>query len=353
MRSSLRRTLLRPHAALVALSLFVGLGIVETRAQTEATSYAGKEVRVLISHPVGGGYDTYARLFARHLSRHLPGNPSIIVQNMPGAAGVVMANYLYGQAPRDGTVIGLGPGSMGTAALFGAAGARFDAREFTWIGSLNSEVAVSVAWHTSPVKKAEDLFTQELIVGAAGATDQSNIYPNAVNRVLGTKFKVVPGYRGSAENALALERGEVAGIGGINFSTIQSMRPDWLRGAQVNILLQLSLERHPELPDVPTVLELARNDADKRVLRLVFAQSQMGRAIFGPPGIAAGRAQLLRSAFQAIVSDPEFLADANKGSIEINQPMRGEDMARLVGTLHSTSPELVKRASEAIAVVGQ
>src|SRR5262249_19061980 len=154
------------------------------------------------------------------------------------------------------------------------------AREFNWIGSLNSEVAVAIAWHTSPVKKAEDLFVQELVVGAAGATDQSNIFPAALNRVLGTKFKVVAGYRGSAENALALERGEVAGIGGMNFSSIQATRPDWLKDAKVNILLQLSLQRHPELPNVPTALDIGRSDEEKTVLKLIFAQSQMGRAIF-------------------------------------------------------------------------
>src|SRR4029453_5023933 len=207
--------------AIVAVSILLAAPAGDAWAETEPPAYRGKDVRVLISHPPGGGYDTYARLFARHLSRHLPGTPNVIAQNMPGAAGVVMANYLYSQAARDGSVIGLGPGSMGTAALFGAPGPRFDAREFSWIGSLNSEVAVTIAWHTSPVKKAEDLFVQELVVGAAGATDQSNIFPAALNRVLGTKFKVIAGYRGSADNALALERGEVAGIGGMNFSSIQ------------------------------------------------------------------------------------------------------------------------------------
>jgi tripartite-type tricarboxylate transporter receptor subunit TctC len=242
---------------------------------------------------------------------------------------------------------------MGTAALFGASGARFDAREFGWIGSLNSEVAVAIAWHTSPVKKAEDLFVQELVVGAAGATDQSNIFPTALNRVLGTRFKVVAGYRGSAENALALERGEVAGIGGMNFSSIQATRPDWLKDAKVNILLQLSLQRHPEMPNVPTALDIGRTDTEKAVLKLVFAQSQMGRAIFAPPGVSPDRLQVLRAAFESMIKDPDFLADANKSSIEINQPMRGPEMVELVGQLHASAPELIKRASEAIAVAGQ
>ena len=333
----------------VSMGFMLG-GLPQANAQPAGEIYAGKDVRVLISHPPGGGYDAYARLYARHLAKHLPGKPAVIAQNMPGAAGVVMANYLASQAPRDGTVIGLAPGSIGTVALFGAAGARFDARSFTWIGSLNSEVGVSVSWHTSPVKAARDLFTQELIVAGAGATDQSVVFPTALNKLLGLKFRVITGFGGSSETALALERGEVQGIGGWNYSSIVANKPDWLRDKKLNILLQLSIERHPELPHVPTVIELGRNETEKSVLKLIFAQSQMGRAIFGPPEMPAERAKLLRAAFQSVLKDPEFLADVKKGNIEINQPMSGEAMAKLINELHQTSPELVKQAGEAIAV---
>ena len=315
--------------------------------------YAGKQINLIVGAGVGGGYDLQARLTARHLGKHIPGHPSIIVQNMPAAGGIQATNHIYSGAPKDGTMIALVQRGMLLAKLTYPQSVRFEIDKLNWIGSLNSEVAVAIAWHTSPVKKAEDLFVQELVVGAAGATDQSNIFPTALNRVLGTKFKVVAGYRGSADNALALERGEVAGIGGMNFSSIQATRPDWLKDAKVNVLLQLSLQRHPELPNVPTALDIGRTDTEKTVLKLVFAQSQMGRAVFAPPGLAPDRTNVLRAAFQSMVKDPEFLAEANKGSIEINQPMSGQEMAQLVSQLHSSAPELIKRASEAIAVAGQ
>ena len=201
--------MLRGKRLLVMLAVVAGLtGGNPASAQNPAEFYKNKEIRMLISHPAGGGYDLYARFFARHLSRFLPGNPTVIPQNMPGGAGVVMASYIYSSAPQDGTVIGLGPGSTGTAALFGSPGARYDARNFSWIGSMTADVAVSIAWHTAAVKTAKDLFTTELITGGAGVTDQSVMYPVALSRILGVKFKVITGYGGTADTTLAMERGE-------------------------------------------------------------------------------------------------------------------------------------------------
>lgn len=315
-----------------------------------ADFYKGKEIRMLISHPPGGGYDVYARFFARHLPRMLDGHPNVIPQNMPGAAGVVMANSMAAQQPSDGTVIGLGPGSVATANLLGAPGARYDARKLSWVGSMNADVGVSLAWNTAPVKSAADLEKTELIVGGAGATDQSVIYPNALNRILGWKFKIIPGYAGSAATSLALERGEISGIGGMNFSSILANKPDWLSDKKVKVLVQLALERHPDLPDVPTVIDLAKTDQQREVLELVFSQSSMGRAIFGPPGIPAPRLAALRSAFDRMMKDKEFLAEAEKMKIEINQPMGGEKIAQLVDKLYRSKPETVKTAAAAISV---
>lgn len=316
--------------------------------RAQAPFYKGKDLRVLISHPPGGGYDAYARLYARHLARFVPGNPNIIAQNMPGAAGIVMANHVYAQAPRDGTAIALGPGSLATAALFNAQGARYDARRFTWIGSLNSEVGVTVAWKTAPVKKAADLFTTELIVAGAANTDQSVLFSNALNKLLGTRFKIIAGYGGSSETALALERGEAQGIGAWNYSSILANKPQWLREGSINVLLQLSLERHPDLPDVPTVLELGRNDNERALLKLVFAQSQMGRALFAPPETPEEAARIQRAAFASMLKDAEFIADAKRALIEINQPMEASAMERLIEELHRTNPALVKRAAEVL-----
>jgi tripartite-type tricarboxylate transporter receptor subunit TctC len=317
-------------------------------AQTPQPFYRGKDLRLLISHPPGGGYDAYARLYARHLARHIPGAPTIVPQNMPGAAGIVMANFLASQAPRDGLTIGLGPGSIATAALFSARGARYDARKFVWIGSMNSEVGVSVAWHTAPVKKAQDLFTTELIVAGAANTDQSVLFPNALNKLLGTKFRIIAGYGGSSETALALERGEAQGIGGWNYSSIQTNRPQWLRDATINILVQLSLARHPDLPNVPTVLEIARNDEERAVLKLVFAQSQMGRALLAPPEIPEEAARIQREAFASMMKAPDFLAEAGRSLMEINQPMPAAEMTKLIEELHGADPGVVKRAAELV-----
>ena len=331
-----------------ATLLLVGLVGGAFAQQSPAEFYKGKDIKMLISHPPGGGYDVYARLFARHLPRFLDGNPNVVPQNMPGAAGIVMANSLAGAQPHDGTVIGLGPGSIGTGDLFKTSGARYDARKLSWIGSMNADVGVSLAWASAAVKKASDLETTELIVGAAGATDQSVVYPVALNRILGYKFKVIPGYAGSAASSLALERGEVSGIGGMNYSSILANKPDWIRDKKVNILIQLALERHPDLPNVPTVLELAKNDEQRQVLELIFSQSAMGRAIFGPPGIPADRLAALRSAFDRMMVDKEFLAEAERMKMEINQPMSGAKISELIDKLYKTPPAVVKKAAEAI-----
>ena len=323
-------------------------GGTKASAQSPEEFYKNREIGMLISHPAGGGYDLYARFFARHVSRFLPGNPTIVPQNMPGGAGVVMASYIYAGAPQDGTVIGLGPGSTGTAALFGSPGARYDARRFSWIGSMTSDVAVSLAWHTAAVKTAKDLFTTELITGGAGVTDQSVMYPVALSRILGMKFKVITGYGGTADTSLAMERGETSGIGAMNFSSIQANKPDWLREKKVNLLVQLSLERHPSLPDVPTAIELSRTDDEREVLRLIMAQSTMARAIYGPPGIPADRLQALRTAFERVMQDRDFLAEAERLHIELNQPMSGQKISEFVNRLYDAKPELVSKAREAI-----
>lgn len=340
------RTTFMGGAAAIWLATTVG-GAAPAAAQTAAEFYKGKQLTVLISHPAGGGYDTYARFYARHIGRLMAGNPSVVAQNMPGAAGVAMTNHLYAQAPKDGSVIGLGAGPLATAALMGLSGARYDARQMSWIGSMNAEVATAIAWHDQPVKTAKDLFNTEIVMAAGGATDISAISPTALARLLGMKMKVVTGYAGSAGQLLALERGEVGGIGGFNFGSLKSVRPDWIKDKKVNILLQYAFEPHPEMPNVPTLTQLARNEQEKDVLRLVFEPQLMGRPIFGPPGIPADRLKALRDGFQAFNKDAAVLAEADKSKIEIFKPMSGEDMTKLVERLHKVAPELVKKAADA------
>lgn len=316
-------------------------------AQTPAEFYKGRELRLLVSHPAGGGYDTYARFYGRHLGRLMPGHPNVVVQNMPGAAGVAMTNYLFHQAPKDGSVIGLGAGPLATATLMGSVGARYDARQLSWIGSMNAEAATAIAWHTHPVKTAKDLVTTELVIAAGGATDISAISPIAINRLLGLKIRTITGYAGSAGQVLALERGEVGGIGGYNYGSLKSVRPDWLKEKKVNILLQYTFEPHPELPDVPTLPKLAKTDEEKAVLSLIFEPQAMGRPIFGPPGLPADRLAALRDAFDAFVKDAAVLADSEKTQTELYKPMRGEDMAALVERLHNVPADIIRKAAAA------
>lgn len=331
-------------------SLALALSLTHAQAQTPpaADFFKGKDIHMLISHPAGGGMDTYARFFARHLSRFIPGNPNVIPQNMPGAAGIVMANSIASVQPNDGTYIAYGPGKIALSDLLGVPGARFDAAKFSYIGSMNSDVGIAMSWHTSPVKTADDLMKQELLVGAGGSTDQSNVFPTVLNRILGTKFKIVPGYAGTAALFLAMERGEVNGIGGVNYSSLPAAKPEWLRDKKVNILLQTSRERDDDMKNVPTVFELAKTDEQRQILGLIFSQSQLSRLVFAPPAMPAERLKILRDAFDAMVKDPTVLAEAKKQNIEINAPTSGVAIDELLKSFRATSPAVIKKAAEAM-----
>lgn len=307
-----------------------------------------KGLSVLASHAPGGGYDAYARLYARHVSKHIPGLTSVTVKNMPGAAGVVMANYMAAQGPTDGSMIALGPGSMATAPLFKPKSARYDAREFVWVGSINSDVSVAVARADSGVKTVDDIFTKELIVGGAGASDNSVVYANILNNMMGAKLKLVTGYNGSSANVLALERGEVQGIAGWNWSSVTSMRPTWIPEGRIHVLAQMSLERHADLPNVPTIVELAKDDEQREVLKLIFTQSLIGRVLFAPPKLSAKSAEIHRKAFDAVIADKEFLAEADKLRLEVNGPIGGARVQEIVEGLYKASPDRIKKAAQAL-----
>jgi tripartite-type tricarboxylate transporter receptor subunit TctC len=319
------------------------------QAQTASEFYKGRDIRILISHPAGGGYDIYARFFAKHLSSYLEGAPNVVPQNMPGAAGVIMANSIASQQSNDGTVIGLAPGSVATAPLIGGPGARYDARKLSWIGSMNAEVGVSIAWHDAPVKTFADLLTTELVVGGAGVTDVSIVYPAVLKNVLGAKLKIISGYGGSAGSSLAMERGETQGVGGWGYSSLKASKPDWLRDKKVNILVQLSSTRHRDLPNIPTVFDYAKTEEQKGTLQLVLASSEMHRAIFGPPGIPDARLKALRAAFDKMMHDERVLAEAERLNIEINNPMTGPRMAELIEGLYRIEKPVLQAANEAMS----
>ena len=312
-------------------------------AQTPAEFYKGKTVELYIAYSVGGGYDLYARLLARHLGKRIPGNPTVVPKNMEGAGGLRLANWLYQAAPRDGTVLGATSRSVAFENILGNKAAQYDASKFTWVGSANDEVSVCVSWENSGVTKFEDLYTKELAVGSTGVADDTYQFPRFVNNALGTKMKIITGYSGGNDVSLALERGEVQGRCGWSWSSVKSIRASWIAEKKINILMQFSLAKHADLPDVPLIMDLAKNDEQRQMFRLIFARQTMGRPYQGPPGIPADRLRVLQQAFMDTMRDKEFLAEADKAQFEIT-PVDGIAIEKLVAEAHKTPREVAERA---------
>ena len=307
---------------------------------------AQKPVELYIGYSVGGGYDVYARLIARHMGRHLPGNPVIVPKNMEGAGSLRLANWLYKAAPRDGSVIGTIGRGIAFDPLLGGQGAQFTATQFAWLGSANDEVSVCVAWGNKKIARFEDVFTKELIVGGTGATADTDLFPKVINNVLGTKFRVVTGYPGGNDVTLAMQRGEVDGRCGWSWSSIKTNHPQWVKDGTINLLVQLSLEKHADLPQVPLIMDFIRSEEQRAILRVVFARQVMGRPFLAPPGVPVDRVAALRKAFTATLQDPQFLAEAEKLKLEIT-PVSGEAVQSLVAEVYRTPPEVLKKAAAA------
>jgi tripartite-type tricarboxylate transporter receptor subunit TctC len=330
-------------AALLALAAAFLL-VTPARAQSVADFYRGKTIDLDIGYSVGGGYDLYARLIARRLGGHIPGNPTVVPKNMEGAGSLRLANYLYAAAPSDGTVIGATSRGAAFDPLLNEKGARFDASKFSWIGSANNEVSVCVALASSGVTKFDDLFTKPLTIGSTGAADDTYQFPALVNAVLGTKFKIVTGYPGGNDVSLALERGEVQGRCGWSWSSVKTTRFDWVRDKRIIVLVQMSLSKHPDLPDVPLIMDLAKTDEQRQIFKMIFARQTMGRPYLAPPGVPADRLAALRKAFMDTMTDREFLGEAEQNKFEIN-PVDGEQLQALVKDIYQTPPEVVKKAA--------
>lgn len=337
----LRGLLTLASAAGMAASLVAS----DARAQTPEEFYKGRTVELYIGYSVGGGYDTYARLLARHMGEHIPGNPTIVPKNMPGAGSLKLTNWLYEAAPRDGTVFATVARAAPFDPLFGNEQAQFDAKEFTYIGSANNEVSVCAAMDGSGIRTLEDLKRKELIVGGTGATADTVQFPKIVNAVLGTKMTIIDGYPGGNDVVLAMERGEVTGRCGWSWSSVVATRGDWIDEKFINVLVQLSTAKHPDLPDVPVIMDLAESDEDKRLLRLIFARQVLGRPIIAPPNIPEERANALQDAFMATMEDPEFLEEAKRLELEIT-PVSGDEVEQLVRESYDAPPQVLERAKE-------
>ena len=315
-------------------------------AQTSADFYKGRNIEMYIGYSVGGAYDLYARVISRHMGKDIPGSPTFVPKNMEGAGSLRLANWLYRVAPKDGTAIGtIGRGIAFDPLLVGK-GDQFDATKFNWLGSANNEVSVCVAMQGSGITKFEDLYTKELTVGGTGSSADTDQFPRVLNNVLGTNFKIVAGYPGGNDVVLAMERGEVKGRCGWSWSSVKSTHKSWIEEKKMVVLAQLSLNKHPELPDVPLVMDLAKNDEQRAILKLVFARQVMGRPYLAPPELPADRVALLRKAFSDTMKDKDFLTDAEKSQLEIN-PVSGEEVEKLVKEVYATPADIIAKAKAA------
>jgi tripartite-type tricarboxylate transporter receptor subunit TctC len=318
------------------------------RADPVADFYRGRAVSLIIGYSAGGGYDTYARVLAHHIGRHIPGNPAIIPQNMPGAGSLRAANYLYNVAPKDGTAIATFGRGLAMEPLIGTSATQFDARRFTWLGSGTDEVGVWVTWHASPVKTWNDALAIPFTVGGEGSGSDPDIFSALMRNTFGVKLKLVSGYPGTAEVALAMERGEIDGRCGWSWSSLKLTRPDWIAEKKVNILVQLALRRSPELPNVPFIFDLAGTGRQRQMLKLVLGRQAMARPFVAPPDLPDDRKRTLRDAFERTMADPEFLAEAKQRGLEVN-PVGGAEIDALVGELYRTPADVMAETRAAIA----
>jgi tripartite-type tricarboxylate transporter receptor subunit TctC len=314
----------------VALILSLSFSV---QAQQPDATLKGKPVTLYVAGPAGSGYDAYARLFSRYAGRYLPGNPDIIVSNMPGASGVICANFVYNIAPKDGTAVGLVLQWLAEEQVVGTNGAQFDVAKFGWIGRLSPNVEISYTWYTVPVHTIADLMNRETVFAATGGT--SVFYPQLLNKMIGARFKVVTGYLGTPAANLAMERGEVEGATS-SLSVIKLAQPDWLPDRKINVLVQYSLQRDRELPNVPAVVELTRTPADKTALSFFASSGAIGRSIVAPPGLPEESLATWRTAFIRTMHDPAFIAEAERVKLDMD-PLPGGELQALIQTAVSLS----------------
>ena len=333
-------------ASLVALGFAAFVAASPVAADSVSDFYKGKTVTIWVGYSPGGGYDVYARTFARHWSKHLPGNPEFIVKNRTGAGSMLVANELYNILPKDGTALGVIGRGMPQEKLLGNDQAKFDSSKFTWIGSANNEVSVCVSWAKTGITKFTELKTRGMIVGGTGEGADTDTFPKVLNNVLGTKLKLVTGYPGGTDVLFAMEKGELEGRCGYSWSSLKTMHSDWVRNKTINILVQMSTETHPDIPNVPFVMDLAENDEQKQVLEFIFARQAWGRPFLAPPGVSADRVKALQDSFMAVTKDPAFLADAKKQKLEIN-PIPGPKIAEMIAKMYKAPLQVVNLAREA------
>ena len=332
---------------LLATTLLAALvNAAATPAAAQADVLAGKSVQMIIGFGPGGGYDLWARTLGRHIGKHLPGNPNVVPQNMPGAGSFTAASYIFNIAPKDGSALGIIARDAALGPLTGASGARFDPTRLSWIGTPTKETNVCIAFHTAQVKSVQDLYDKQLILGDTGPGTGTRSYPKALNELLGMKFKLVGGFPASSDVFLAMERGEVDGICE-SLDSIKIRRPDWIPSGKVAILFQGGAEPNPELKGVPFVRDLARTPEQKQAIEFLYAGQGIGRPFVAPPDLPAERLKMLRDAFNATMKDADFIAETKKSKLEL-EPEDGEHLAALIAKIYATPKPIVDKIANLI-----
>ena len=332
------------------LALALAFALSPALAQTSGDFYRGKTLELLIGYTPGGGYDTYGRLMARHLGNHLPGNPQIVVRNVPGGGGRVLMGNMANVAAKDGSVLAVVDQSLPLAQAMRDPTIHFDAKAMTWIGNPDADNNTVATWFTTGVKTVEQARQKEVIVGSTGPNTSSQI-ALAMNATLGTKFKIVTGYPGGNEINMSMENGETGARASSPWATWKATKPDWVRDKKINIIAQVGLTRAPDLPDVPLLIDLATNDDDRAALKLLSAPATVGRPLFTTPGVPKERVEMLRRAFDAMVKDPAFLDEAKKLNLDIN-PVGGEELQKIVSEIVDTPQRIAERLAKITELTG-
>ena len=336
---------LRPISFALATGLSLAIGV--TAAAAQSPVFSGKTIEVWIGADVGGGYDVNARLVARYLPDYVPGKPTLLPKNMPGGGSLRAANAVYNTAPRDGTVMGAPSRSVITMPLLGVENAKIDVTKVNWVGSVSSEDSTCVAWHTTGIKTLADAQNKKLIVGTSGPGTSTHTYALLIQNLFDAKFQIIGGYPGGKETQIALERGEVEGTCG-SYSSLKTQKPEWVREKKINFLVLIGASRDPELPDLPTVMELAPSDEQRNLLKVVLVPQTAGRPLFLPPDVPMDRVTILRRAFDATTADKRFLDDAKKIGLEVN-PATGEDIQKMIQEVYALPPAVVEKAKAYLA----
>jgi tripartite-type tricarboxylate transporter receptor subunit TctC len=333
----------RRHCRLLVLCIVAGAWLAQAKAEGVAEFYQGRTVTVVVGSNTAGGYDTFARAVARYMGKHIPGSPTLIVRNMPGAGGMTATNFLYNNADKDGSVIGLVQNNTPFEPLFGTKEARYDPVRFNWLGSPSVETAMVLLWHAAPVNSLAELKAREVAVGVSGANSTPAFFTRLLNATLGTRMKPINGYPGQNDVLLAMERREIDGHPSAFFSSVRSTRPTWLRDKTAKAIVQYGAEKLAELPDVPFAPDLVGHDGDRLVMQAAFAPLALGRPLLTPPGVAAERVAALRAAFAATMADPDFLAEGERVGLGLNAPRSGEQIQEVVERAYQSPPRVIDR----------